>query len=169
MRTLWGILLVGACVGMLRAQTTQARVDGATIGDPGIYTSSVMKDIPDANTAEGVRHTVGNISLQSRTETIPARLGVGFGFHYTITGAPNGAQVQIRFVNRFPDPGLKNPTTGETTHIEEYSSNATVGNEMYKGWHFDHDYELVPGTWTFEIWYGNRKLGEQSFNVVAAQ
>jgi hypothetical protein len=33
----------------------------------------------------------------------------------------------------------------------------------------DNDYELLPGRWTFEIWYGDRKLGEQSFTVVAAQ
>jgi hypothetical protein len=169
MKKLWVILLLGSCAALLKAQTTEARVDGITVSNPGIYALSVMKDIPDPNTAEGTRHTVGDISLVSATTTIPARIGVHFGFYYTVTGAPNGATVQVRYVNRFPGPGLKNPATGETTHEEDYNQDVSIGDSNYKGWTFDHDYELVPGTWTFEIWYGDRKIGEQSFDVVAAQ
>jgi hypothetical protein len=169
MKKLWVVLLLGACVTMLRAQATGVQVDGVTISNPGIYSLSIMKDIPDPNTAEGVRHTVGDISLVSTTTTIPARIGVHFGFYFTVTGAPSGTSVPIRYINRFPSAGLANPATGESTHQEEYTQDQSIGGSTYKGWSFDHDYELVPGTWTFEIWYGDRKLGEQSFEVVAAQ
>lgn len=161
--------MLPACVVLLCAQSTNVRVDGLTINDHEMYSLQVLNDIPDAGAAEGVRHTVGDVSLLTSTETIPARLGVRFGFHYTVSGAPQGGQVTVHYVNRFPEPGLKNPDTGVTTHIEEYDSAVLVGATNYKGWSFDHNYELVPGTWTFEIWYGGRKLGEQSFNVVAAQ
>ena len=169
MQKLWGIMLLGASMGMLQAQATEPRVDGIIVRNPGIYSMTVMKDIPDANTAEGARQSVGNISLVSTTTTIPAKIGVRFGFSFTVTGAPAGASVPIRYVNRFPSPGLTNPKTGETTHVEEYTLNAIMGRSNYKGWSLDNGYELVTGRWTFEIWYGNRKLGEQSFDVVRAQ
>jgi len=169
MQKLCGILLLVACATMLRAQTNGVRVDGATVSNPGIYSLSVMTDIPDPNTAAGIRHTVGDLTLVTRTTTIPARIGVHFGFYFTVNGASEGGNVQVRYVNRFPGPGLTNPGTGETTHEEEYSQDVAIGGSNYKGWSFDHDYELVPGRWTFEIWYGDRKIAEQSFDVVAAQ
>lgn len=148
--------MVAACATMLHSQTGDVRVDGATVSNPGIYSLSVMKDIPDPSTAEGVRHTVGNLSFVSTTTTIPARIGVHFGFTFTVTGAPAGALAPLRYVNRFPGPGLTNPATGEITHEEEYTQNLSVGASDYKGW-------------SFEVWYGDRKLCEQSFDVVAAQ
>ena len=30
-------------------------------------------------------------------------------------------------------------------------------------------FELVTGPWVIEIWYGDRKLAEQSFNVINPQ
>jgi hypothetical protein len=34
------------------------------------------------------------------------------------------------------------------------------------GYQFGHDWEIVPGTWTIELWDGDRKLASQSFQVV---
>jgi Domain of unknown function (DUF3859) len=31
---------------------------------------------------------------------------------------------------------------------------------------FGHDRETVPGTWTIELWDGDRKLASQSFQVI---
>ena len=37
--------------------------------------------------------------------------------------------------------------------------------DSYSGYSFDDPWEIVPGTWRFEIWLGGRKMAEQSFNV----
>jgi len=34
------------------------------------------------------------------------------------------------------------------------------------GYRLNHSEELVPGIWTFEIWYHTQKVVSQSFNVV---
>jgi hypothetical protein len=170
MKKLWAILLLSASVTALRAQTTDVTVYGVTFTDPGIYSAVTTKKVPAPGTAAGTTNQLDNLSLVSRTETIPARIGTRFGFYYTVTGVPAGTQIQIKFATRPPSPGLKNPNTGETTYIDESTTYVTLGGSgNYHGWTFDYDYELLPGRWTFEIWYGDRKLGEQSFNVVPAQ
>ena len=40
-----------------------------------------------------------------------------------------------------------------------------IGNTGYREYAFEHDWEVLPGKWTFEFWYRNRKVGEQSFCV----
>lgn len=43
----------------------------------------------------------------------------------------------------------------------------TIGREAgYVDYGFDDPWELVPGTWTIELWHGDRKLATQSFTVV---
>ena len=37
--------------------------------------------------------------------------------------------------------------------------------DSYSGYSFDDPWEIVPGTWRFEIRLGGRKMAEQSFNV----
>jgi hypothetical protein len=34
-----------------------------------------------------------------------------------------------------------------------------------ESYHFGHDWEMVPGAWSFEIWYDGRKLTEQKLTV----
>jgi hypothetical protein len=41
-----------------------------------------------------------------------------------------------------------------------------IGSVSYIGYGFDHDWELVPGPWVLELWYGSRKLATHTFNVV---
>ena len=40
-----------------------------------------------------------------------------------------------------------------------------IGETAYLGYGIENDWEIVPGTWTFEIWYSGRKLAEQSFTL----
>lgn len=69
-------------------------------------------------------------------------------------------------MSHYPSPGLRNPATGKTNIRGEYSEQKKLGTETLQGYGFEEDWELVPGTWTFEIWQDGRKLAEQSFTVV---
>ncbi len=100
------------------------------------------------------------------TRTIPARPGVRFGFRYNVVGAPDGTQVPVTIVDKFPKQGLRKPGSAESFYREEYVAQKTIGRESYTDYGFDHDWELVPGTWTIELWYQGRKLTEQSFTVI---
>jgi len=37
---------------------------------------------------------------------------------------------------------------------------------LYRDYTFAHDWELLPGVWTFQIWYQGRMLAEEKFTVV---
>jgi hypothetical protein len=160
------ILMVWLCCAapLLAAETL--RVDRVDVIKVGIYEVEIAKRTEDKDIATGFSNWASKVKNVSETTTIPARLGVRFGFEYLLVGAPQGGTVPIRVVTKFPKQGVRNPQTRTTTYREEIVINKLVGQRGYSGYGFDKEWELVPGTWTLEIWYHERKLAEQSFTVV---
>jgi hypothetical protein len=146
------------------AQTPQ--ITNATVEDYGIYTAESLSKQAAPGTATGTVTPIDNITLAATTHTIPAQIGVRFGFHFTLSGEPDGATVTLHEVTIFPAPGLTNPSTQQTKAKSEFDWTAILGKTTFKGYTFQHDWELVPGTWTLQVWYQGRELAEQSFNVV---
>lgn len=62
--------------------------------------------------------------------------------------------------------GLHDPNGGQRIHESKYNRVKKIGNTEYLGYGFENEWELEPGTWTFQIWYKDRKLVDQSFTVV---
>ena len=153
------------CVVVAEAQNT--RVDRIDLLRAGIFQAAVAKEIPDTSLASGSRHEVTKPELQSAGKTVPAKLGLRFGFEYRIVGEPDDAPVPIKEVTVFPIQGLRSPETGKTIYREEIEREGRIGKVSGKGYGFDHAWELVPGTWRFELWYSGRKLADESFQVVA--
>jgi hypothetical protein len=40
-----------------------------------------------------------------------------------------------------------------------------IGDAYLDGYGFNEQWEIVPGTWTLQIWQGNRKLLERDFAI----
>lgn len=148
----------------VNAQTVN--IDRIQIFEWGIYQAETTQKTSAPGTASGQLNTITNIQNIEQTTTIPARMGLRFGFRFNVIGAPQGATAQVRMVTIFPKPGLYNPDRQLTFDHNEYMSEKTIGRDSYAGWRFEHPYELVPGVWTWQIWYQGQKLGEQSFTVV---
>ena len=162
MRTLLSFLLLAALSGTAFAQTSE-RVE---MVDFGIYSiGENMKPTAAFDTAAGVVNGVAHIKLAENTATIPARVGTHFGFRYKIIGSAKGS-AKLKIVTLIPEPGIRNPNTGRTTVRNEYVEAKPIGSIQYTGYSFDNPWEIVLGTWTKEIWDGDRKLASQSFNVV---
>lgn len=98
------LLMVSSCLG--HTQTIQ-RVE---ITEVGIFTTHDEKTVVAPGTALGTQSRVSHITLAQSTTTIPARLGVEFGFRYRIVG--DGKSVAVKITTRVPPPGLRNPNTG---------------------------------------------------------
>ncbi len=139
-------------------------VQSIVITDFGLYTSQIDKTVNAPGTAAGTNNLVSDIKLLESTTTIPARLGSNFGFRYRIIG--EGKSVTVKLVTHIPEPGLRNPETGNTNVTSVVYIERSIGAVNFTSYSFDHDWEVVPGTWTKEIWVGDRKLASQSFNVV---
>ena len=161
MRLLLSVLFLIACSAVANAQNVRVEVR-----DPGIYRAAEQGRERVPSLATGDLTYVENAQLVERTTTIVARLGVRFGYIYQVIGKPGAREVPLRLVALFPQPGLRNPQTGNTTVTEEVTMAKAVGEPHVDLYSFEHDWELVPGVWTFQIWYEGTKLAEQTFTVV---
>lgn len=131
--------------------------------EQGIYTADIERQVRGA---DGLyRNILSNICHVVDTTTIPARLGVHFGFRYRLNGGPQGQIVELRKVTRFPTamqpPGATRPITkAEQVHQRQ------VGTISFTGYAFDEESELVPGMWIFQMWHGRSMLSEMRFTVI---
>lgn len=159
------LLLVFAAAASL-AEAGEGKIDKLEVKESGIYSGVNREAVPESGVAGGQRVKSANLKLETSTDRVPARVGTMFGFRYQIVGQPLGQPVLLKFVTRFPRPGLLPPgSRGEPVAINEYTSPRAIGDIFWRGYGFDEPWELVPGVWTFEIWSGDDKLIEKSFTV----
>jgi hypothetical protein len=148
---------------MCAAQAPQiSRVDVTEFGE---YT--LEGKARDQLSAHGIpQRTVGNVKQLREARLIRLHKKLHFGFFYTIMGSPNGADVKIRMVMVYPAPGLIKP--GERARIlrDEAVKMRTIGDNYYRGFTIDDDWMMVPGDWTFELWYGEQKIASETFTLV---
>jgi hypothetical protein len=155
-----------SCLLVAFSSVAQAQVaEQIEIVDAGIYEARVEKTVSAPHTAFGAEDHLSSVKLLQSTTTISASAGMRFGFRFRVIGRGNGL-MKLKMVVRVPHPGMSNPKTGEITKIEAHSAYPKIGEVSYSGYTFDEDWEIVPGTWIFEVWEGNRKLASQNFNIV---
>jgi hypothetical protein len=155
------ILLLSA----FAAGNVSAQAPRIEIVDYGLYTASVVRAERDAKGL--LQNTVGNLAHMQTTRTVPARLGVRFGFRFVVAGAPAGTKVTLRKITHFPPEGLRSPASKEPLARTESTITRTIGGQPgYTGYGFDDPWELVPGPWKIELWVGDRMLASESFTVI---
>jgi uncharacterized protein DUF3859 len=142
----------------------QSRVERIEIVEAGIYTAETTDRYNSSQTAAGNRANLSSVKLAVSTTRVPLQQNIRFGFRYRVLGGVAGERVQIKGITRFPPPGLRNDA-GKVFTTDEYTLNAEFGQIRYNGYTFDHAWEMVPGTWTFELWHDGRKLASHSFVV----
>ncbi len=158
------LLFFAACFGEAFAQG--GKVDRIEIVESGIYRAETALIEHAPATATGLRNILSDTKLITPTTRIEAKIGVHFGIRYRVVGRPNQATVKLTSVTQYPGTGLKKPGTETLQTRGEHALFATIGAVNYRGYVFEHDWELVPGTWTFELWDGKRKLTSQTFDVI---
>ena len=145
---------------------TSAQASGISVRftESGLYKLDNIKEIEDASTALGRRHTA-NATLSQNTDRVPLTIGTSFGITFVVTSASNAPNVKLRKIMRFPSPGLKNLQTGKTKSYDEAMMTYVPGQEQKAWYTLEEPFELVPGVWKFELWDGNQKIGERAFTL----
>lgn len=142
-----------------------AQAEAVKLIDYGIYAHSTTRTEAAPNHISKQRNIVDNIQLKQKTNKILAQTGLSFGVRYRLV---DPALYGKTLTKRVVFPPMTNPKTGETaTNISDtttISSNA----EQYDGYGFDHGWEMVEGTWRFQLLDGKRVIFEQKFEVVVA-
>jgi hypothetical protein len=164
MRGPLALLLLSACLGEAWAQG--GKVERIDIVEAGLYRAQTASIAEAPDTASRQRNILSETVLLAPTTRVEAKIGVHFGIRYRVVGRPNNATVKLVSATQYPAPGLKNPKSDSNQTRGEHSLFATIGQINYRGYVFEHDWELVPGAWTFELWDGKRKLASQTFEVV---
>jgi hypothetical protein len=147
----------------LRANVWGQSVRAIEILDYGIYTAKILTKKPAEKTATGDWNVIETAGIVKRTTDIPASLGTRFGILYVVKGEPTGQIVNLQKITIHP--GLKNPEKKEFVYKSNYLIEAEIGIPRHSGYGFDHEWEVVPGKWTIELWYKGRKLAEKTFAV----
>jgi hypothetical protein len=137
----------------------------ADVFEFGTYTSEGGVEV--GTTRQGiVRSQTSGIRQLEATRKIMGRLGVQFGFRYRLVGPRPGSLVPLTTIAKYPPPGVLARDSQKPIMQDDYADVTTAGKEDFLTWTFEMRSDLVPGLWTFEIWSGNQKLGEQTFEVV---
>jgi hypothetical protein len=150
-------------------------VVGTTIVDHGVFDARPLRRrISAPGTTAGSIGDLGEADpvLLRSTTNIPAKLGTTFGIRVRVDGSPRTtaagdladvAVIQARM--RVTHPPVKNPSTGAIVTVDEWSWPISLGVPLFGGWRFDDPTEVVPGRWLMQVWYGDRVLAEQAYDV----
>ena len=143
----------------------QVQVRGVEIVAYGIYTADLQSSSRDA---QGIKQSIStNFRRAATTTAVPAQIGVRFGIEYKVVGAPGGKSVSLKKVMVFPPAGLRSPAVSQLLYRDESTVTPKIGATSYTGYRLDDPWELVPGPWAIQLWYGDRKLAEKKFTVAA--
>jgi hypothetical protein len=158
------MILLGAllCVVFV-AVSHAAEVHKVRITDFGLTSITVTGKESDS-TAVGQASVGSRVRYIKQSTQVPAVLNTCFGITYVIEGRPVSENITVTVRESFP--GLKNPKRDTPVKSLDVTKVRKIGHSYDDGYCFEHEWELVPGSWTFQIMYEGNKLAEKTFTVV---
>lgn len=160
----WLSLPLLAALSLPAAAVEQARV---TILSYGTYSVETEVHEPNAADPTGRRGRVTGVRLIEQVDYICARLGVRFGMEYALAPGSDGASPApraLRLVMRFPEEGIVNDK-GQRFLTSDWDRVLVPGLPNVSLYHFEEAWEMVPGSWSFEVFDGDVKIAERKFTV----
>ncbi|RFB78827.1 DUF3859 domain-containing protein [Methylovirgula sp. 4M-Z18] len=157
-------VLLGLCLasGAARAEDWP-QISTLTIAR-GIYKISRAPGIVETHSEHGFTEPVADFHLTESTTNVPACLGMTFGFQYAVIGKPIGTSLPLHSVT-IPPQDMHDPQVAKPIHTVTSDSTGLIGGQGFSAYTFDYAWELVPGIWTFQLWYGEQEILEEKFNV----
>lgn len=122
-----------------------------------------LRDTPGTTTGKSIEKPT--IRIVQQTDQIPMELNTYFAYQYRISNLPDNLRVKFRRVLIHPEMTL--PDGSKTTGSDFMIPGKVQRNEVFgsDGYALTEDYELVDGTWTFQLWYEGKMMTEQIFTV----
>ncbi len=155
------ILLVSSCHSVLADEMV---IRAAEIVGFGIFDTTQSVKRHGFSAGAIAKDDVSGIRFLDYTTKIPMILGTDFGFQYIINSAPKGKPIRVTSVIKFPKGGMKHPRGHLYTESRD-SHEVIIGKKALHGYGFDEDWEMIPGTWVFELWYQKARLIRKTFTV----
>jgi hypothetical protein len=130
----------------------------------GVYEPGEVEIVEDTNNPGFKRQIQSNIKPpRTSSARVPLVSGSRFGIGYDLRGPRKGDVIALRHVRLLPPPGLRGPDGKVRTSLST-DNNLAVGAEgLFIGWTFGTGDPA--GTWTMQVFEGNRLLLERKFEV----
>ncbi len=155
-----------------QAQTAADAVmdPNGTVSEYGIYSTlrkGRVRDELTTNTGKVINRPVREIAEQ--TDRIPLVKDTYFAYRFRLMNFPKEEAkkpaIELRKVLVHPEMTL--PDGSRSTGSDRvFKGRAFAGQVLgFDGYAFNEDYELVEGDWTFQIWFGEHLLVEQTFTM----
>ncbi len=110
----------------------------------------------------GERLLTQNNQTIEQTDVIPAKLGSRFGLRYSLTGK-SATEMPLTLI--YLTPGVITPDGQRHDKIVVQQPLAINAPQDVMAYEFSENYEVVPGTWHFMVFQGDRLLAQQRFEV----
>jgi hypothetical protein len=156
------ILVIAFCFSVANADEVTGKI--ISCGIFAVPFKHTTQEVPEALSGT-MRIYSGLPNLIVATNRLTAKIGVHFGIIYEISNLPVKDGEEVELVRVYKYPTIKKPD-GTTSQGYEWRPKEFVKDGRvvdYFGYGLDHDYELVPGVWEFEIKYKGKTLCAQSF------
>lgn len=137
----------------------------------GTFRSAFQKPLATDPPAPNVDLGSGWVGPRPRQETasVVGSKGLDFGLLFVPKGSKmRGAPVSLRYVTRFPGPGLLKPGSAERLTQADSEIRCLMGMACTARYTLDEEWEIIPGTWHFEIYDGTRKLLDETIEIQAS-
>ena len=156
---------------------TQAQTAADAVMDPngsvfeyGIYNTlrkGRVRDEITTNTGKVINRPV--LEVAEQTDRIPLVKDTYFAYRYRLMGFPKeeAKKPAIKLRKVLVHPEMTLPDGSRSTGSDRvFKGRAFAGQVIgFDGYAFNEDYELVEGDWTFQIWFGEHLLVEQTFTM----
>ena len=140
-------------------------VTGAELFDYGVYDIvDTGKSVPTAGTATRTWDVTPYATLVKKTDVIHVRGKTDFGIRYRLTGKSGARPPEIRV--QLVHPPLTNSKSRKPVSVESFKVYIGMGQLDYRGYMFEEPWQMVPGTWTFQLYAGKNLILEKPFQVI---
>jgi hypothetical protein len=136
-----------------------------------IISSGIFSSIPipglkvsSPRTIDRETRAVRSLRLIKETDVVPVRVHTAFGFKFRVSSIGLHEQMFVTVKLRHPPlmaPGVAHPVTEQEWEVPVsfFADNMAI-------WNSDHAWEIVPGKWTFQLFYKDLLLAEKTFTLV---
>ena len=147
------------------AQAEDAHIESLEVIASGFYTAKTTGEKAAPGTAGGNVNAISEIKFLDPQPTDTAKTGTRMGVSFKVVGTPSGGKARLQSIWFIPEPGIHDPETGNTYRQSRSTFEATVGENLVRGYALEKPYEVIRGTWRLELLQDGRKLLERSFEI----
>ncbi|WP_318514082.1 DUF3859 domain-containing protein [Photobacterium leiognathi] len=134
--------------------------------------SSVDNNVPKVTISEGgvISQNGAVYTVKASNKLVTPKLGQYIGFRYAVE-IPDGASDELKGKTAFPitarmtHPKLVNPATQQATTVSTWSDTMYKHDKNLALWQFSEPYELISGSWVFELLYKDQVVAKREFTV----